>query len=69
MHLNNYICSIEICSIFLILLPKKRQTESAIYLLEAGATGIAAVELVMKSRSELAADIKSERELGVSKRR
>ena len=56
---------------YLIVLPKKKSDRDGYiisYLLKAGATGIAAVELVKKSRSELAADIKLEKELGVSKR-
>lgn len=56
---------------YLIVLPKKKSGRDGYiisYLLKAGATGIAAVELVKKSRSELAADIKLEKELGVSKR-
>ena len=36
--------------------------------MKASAQGIAAVEIVKKSRSELAADVKAEKELGVSKR-
>jgi hypothetical protein len=53
-----------------VLTKKKTDRDGYIisYLLKAGATGIAAAELVKKSRSELAADIKSEKELGVSKR-
>ena len=56
---------------YLIVLPKKNNDRDGYimsYLLKAGARGIAAEEIVKKSRSELAADIKSEKELGVSKR-
>ena len=55
---------------YLIVLPIKTDRDGyrISYLLKAGATGIVAVELVKKCRSELAADIKSEKELGVSKR-
>ena len=55
---------------YLIVLPKKTDRDGYIisHLLKAGATGIIAVELVKKCLSELAADIKFEKELGVSKR-
>ena len=36
--------------------------------MKAGTQGIAAVEVVKKSRSELAADVKAEKGLGVSER-
>ena len=56
---------------YLIVLPKKRSDKDRYiisYLLKAGAQGIAAVELVKKSRSELAAEGKAEKELGVFRR-
>lgn len=56
---------------YLIVLPKKKTDRDGYiisYLLKAGTEGIAATEVVKKSRSELAADIKSEKERGVSKR-
>ena len=56
---------------YLIVLPKKRSDRDGYimsYLLKAGAQGIAAVELVKKSRSEMAAESKAEKELGVSRR-
>lgn len=56
---------------YLIVMPKKKVDRDGYimsYLLKAGTAGIAAVEVVKKSRSELAADMKSEKELGVSKR-
>jgi hypothetical protein len=56
---------------YLIVLPKKKSDRDVYiipYLLKAGATGIAAAEIVKKSRSELAAEIKTEKELGVTKR-
>lgn len=55
---------------YLIVLPKKRSDRDGYimsYLLKAGAQGIAAVELVKKSRSEMAAESKAEKELGVSR--
>lgn len=56
---------------YLIVLPKKRSDRDGYiisYLLKAGAQGIAAVELVKKSRSELAAEGKAEKELGLDPR-
>ena len=56
---------------YLIVLPKKRSDRDGYimsYLLKAGAQGIAAVDLVKKSRSEMAAESKAEKELGVSRR-
>jgi hypothetical protein len=56
---------------YLVVLPKKKVDRDGYivsYLVKAGTQGIAAVEVVKKSRTELAADIKAEKELGVSKR-